>query len=239
MKGFDTACAPPAFHMLVWSFYSPYHDVGIYIGGVNRNCDPNPNLTAAWVSTVATQGWGFLPLYPGLQAPCIEGNFVKMSYAPYLATLQGINEASQASQAANALGFTSGTIIYFDEETYDINNTASRQAVNSYVLGWSYELHQLGDYAGGYGNSCYSAVSDWASVSPPPDDVWMAVGNDAPSVWGLPCVSDSLWIYNQRAHQYHLNVSETYGFTILIDRDCNNIRVANFGHGTDLACNPP
>ena len=52
---------------------SPYRAVGIYLGGSNRAC-PDGNLSAAWVNSVVASGWNLLPLYVGLQAPCVSQN---------------------------------------------------------------------------------------------------------------------------------------------------------------------
>ena len=49
---------------------SPYRAIGIYLGGINRAC-PDGNLSASWTATVVSQGWNLLPLYVGLQAPCV------------------------------------------------------------------------------------------------------------------------------------------------------------------------
>ncbi len=51
--GFDIACAPSKTQMGVWWTYSPYYDIGIYLGGVNVDCKNNTNLVSDWVSNVA------------------------------------------------------------------------------------------------------------------------------------------------------------------------------------------
>ena len=65
---FDTCAAPSVASMSAWR-KSPYAAVGIYIGGSMRACGDG-NLSASWVSTVTSQGWGLIPIYVGLQAPC-------------------------------------------------------------------------------------------------------------------------------------------------------------------------
>src|SRR5271165_680573 len=65
---FDTCTAPPLSSMAAWQA-SPYHALGVYIGGIDRHC-PQPQLTAPWVTAVAVQGWRLIPIYKGLQAPC-------------------------------------------------------------------------------------------------------------------------------------------------------------------------
>jgi len=140
--GIDTCAAPTSSAMANWWAFSPYYDVGIYIGGVNRGCN-QPNLTSSWVSTVHEQGWGFVPTWVGPQAPCWPYAGTKLSYDQNTAALQGINEANQAANAGASLGFTTGTIIYYDMEAYDTNNTPCRRAVDVFIRGWNYRLHQL------------------------------------------------------------------------------------------------
>src|SRR5919198_1248477 len=68
--GFDTCSAPSTATMQSW-LASPYRAIGIYLGGINRAC-PDGNLSASWTATVVAQGWNLLPLYVGLQAPCVS-----------------------------------------------------------------------------------------------------------------------------------------------------------------------
>ena len=75
-NGFDACSAPTTTQMSAW-LASPYRSVGVYIGGVARAC-AQPNLTKSWVSTVTGQGWGLLPIYVGLQAPCFAGTKSRM-----------------------------------------------------------------------------------------------------------------------------------------------------------------
>src|SRR5665647_1254650 len=48
--GFDARRAPASDLMAAWLGTSPYRAVGIYIGGVNRSDEVQPQLTPAWVS---------------------------------------------------------------------------------------------------------------------------------------------------------------------------------------------
>lgn len=52
--------------MATWG-HSPYHGVGIYIGGINMAC-AQPNLTRTWMKHEIASGWHPAPLYVGLQA---------------------------------------------------------------------------------------------------------------------------------------------------------------------------
>ena len=67
-SGFDACTAPSTDTMQSW-LQSPYRFVGVYIGGRNTACN-QPNLTADWVNTVHSWGYGLIPTYVGLQAWC-------------------------------------------------------------------------------------------------------------------------------------------------------------------------
>ena len=69
--GFDACTAPSTAALNAWSA-SPYRALGIYLGGVNRAC-ADGNLNASWITSTLAAGWSLLPLYVGLQAPCVSG----------------------------------------------------------------------------------------------------------------------------------------------------------------------
>jgi hypothetical protein len=236
-KGFDTCTAPSLSTMQQWWTYSPYWDIGIYIGGANRGCS-QPNLTASWVSSAHSQGWSFYLIWVGPQAPCTSFRS-RFSYDTATARQQGRNEADSAVWAAYALGFTGYNVYYYDLEGYNTADTACRDAAKAFVDGWVERIRTYWrEKAGVYGAGCSSAVRDWATIANVPDDVWIAHWNNDPDVWGLACVSNSLWVNHQRLHQYAGNVTETWGgVTLLIDRDCADGLVTPHGHGwTDRAC---
>ena len=99
--GFDTCAAPNTGQMGAW-LSSPYHMIGIYIGGANRACG-QANLNSGWVNTVANEGWRLAPLYVGLQAPC-NGGFADMSGDPFAASGLGVSRADDAANHARILG---------------------------------------------------------------------------------------------------------------------------------------
>ena len=81
------------------------------------------------------------------------------------------------------------------------------------------QLHALGFVAGVYGSAA-STIRDLPTISPLPDDVWIANWNGQASVFGDPYVSDSLWADHQRIHQYKGGHRETWGgVTINVDSD--------------------
>ena len=79
--GFDACTAPSLASLQAWTA-SPYRALGIYIGGVNRACGDG-NLSASWVTGAVSAGWSLMPLYVGLQAPCVsQSKLAKLSTAP-------------------------------------------------------------------------------------------------------------------------------------------------------------
>jgi Domain of unknown function (DUF1906) len=214
---FDACNAPKLDTLNSW-LASPYRALGIYVGGANRACS-NTQLSAAWTSTAVATGWNLIPLYVGLQAPCVgRSDLAKIS--PALASSQGTAAADDATSDATTLGLPPGSPIYFDMEGYSVNNPACSQAVQAFVTGWVNELHALGNLAGVYG-SASSTIRDLqalATTGSSPDDVWIANWNGNESVFGDPYVSDTLWPNHQRIHQYRGAHDETWnGATINID----------------------
>lgn len=231
-QGFDKCEIPSSSQLQTWWDSSPYYEVNIYIGGASRAC-ANSGLTAAWIAAANTQGWNFIPTWVGLQAPC-SGFAHRMSSDPNTAYSQGRSEANSAAAAAGNLGLTAGgaqTIIYFDLEAFP-NDSACRNAVKSFISGWSGRLRELGHRAGVYGSGCGSYVTDWAAITNVPDDVWPAhwiysAYNADATVWGVACVSDSYWSNHQRIRQYTGGHNETWGgVTFNIDSDVLDGHVA-------------
>ncbi len=216
--GFDACHLPDVAEMQTWWDNSPYTFYGLYLGGIHL-----PTLCASadvsWIKSVHQQGWSFVPIWVGLQAPCTDYKH-KMSADPVVSYQQGRQEADSASATAVykelAGAGVGGTVIYYDMEPYSGANTACRQAVSAFMDGWVARLHELGSYAGGYGGPCTSYITDWASISHPPDDVWPGYwirnGYDPnASVFGVPCLSDSLWGNHQRVRQYAGDHGESWG----------------------------
>src|ERR1700674_1149677 len=87
VKGVDTCAAPTTAQMQTLWNNSPYFTWYIYVGGNQRSC-AQPNLTAAWISAIAAQGWGLVPIWLGPQAPC-DTYLHKISYDPTTAFNQG------------------------------------------------------------------------------------------------------------------------------------------------------
>jgi Rv2525c-like, glycoside hydrolase-like domain len=220
--GFDTCDAPSTGAMSAW-LQSPYRFVGVYIGGGNAACKAQPNLTAGWVNTVHSWGYGLIPTYVGLQAWCtFAGGVATMSGNLQDAQTQGVGSAGDAVNRAQARGLGPGTPIYFDLEAYDSSNGSCVDAVTAFMSGWIAGLHNQGYPAAMY-SSAASGVRDMANVQNNPpyqlDAIWFAHWNGDPSLYGDPYFSDSVW-QGARIHQYQGGHDESWGgVDINIDND--------------------
>jgi hypothetical protein len=214
---FDACSAPATASLQAWTA-SPYRGLGVYIGGVNRACN-QPNLTPSWVQTTTGMGWSLLPLYVGLQAPCVsQSGLAHISTTDATAASQGRAAADDAAAKAAALGLPAGSPVWFDMEGYRTGDSACSSSVRAFIGGWDSELHAKGFLAGVYGSAA-STIRDAAALGAgKPDVIWIANWNGVESVYGDPYVSDTLWANHQRVHQYKGGHKETYGgVTINID----------------------
>jgi len=214
---FDACTAPSGAALNAW-LASPYRALGIYIGGANRACKDS-NLSATWVASTLNAGWSLLPLYVGLQAPCVaQSGLQKISTVAATAANQGRAAASDAIAKAGSFGLPAGSPIYFDMEGYALNNATCTSSVQSFVSAWSTALRAQGYVAGVYGSAA-STMRDVAAIGAGlPDAGWIANWNGVESVFGDPYVSDSVWSNHQRVHQYKGGHKETWaGATINID----------------------
>lgn len=226
-NGFDTCAAPSLAAMNAW-LASPYRTAGVYIGGANRACGDG-NLSASWVQSVVSRGWKVLPLYVGLQSPCV--------YQPGLATInaslaaqQGAAAAADAVTQARSFGLGTGSAIYFDMEAYG-GSAGCTQATDTFLSAWTVQLHKLGYVSGVYGSSG-STINNLLApgIAVPgltmPDAIdfaeWNNVQTTASSV-----IPASAWTGNQRIHQYNGNLTQTYGgATLNLDGDYINAPLA-------------
>jgi photosystem II stability/assembly factor-like uncharacterized protein len=232
-QGFDGCfgvATAPLWQMQAWWESSPYRARNLYLGGAaGTNCG---TLTHDYVAQLAQQGWLFIPTWVGPQVPC-SSRARKMSLDPATAYQQGIVEAHLARRRAQALGLTlpdgTGAVLYYDVEAYSGTPAAidaCRAAARAFIDGWTVTLHQHGLYAGVYGSTCSSRVSDFAGLPHVPDFVWLASWSQPyaydpnASVWNLPCLDNSLWTQQQRLRQYNGDHNETWGgVTLNIDSD--------------------
>jgi hypothetical protein len=250
--GFDKcAVLDPSAVMSVWWTNSPYFDVGFYLpGGLSLPCDVS-DMNADWIDNISTQGWGLIPIWSGLQAPC-SGKLAKFDWNPSTARSEGYSEALTALNSAASVGLTYGnavsgytpTMIYDDLEQYeptDLDSTdtySCGDAVAAFVDGWVSAMYSEQQPVAGVYASPKDAKTwlSYSNISHLPDDVWLTGTNNNVTVWGLHgnqlSLSDNLWSGNQRIHQYHLDrndlptTNEVWGgVSETVDRDIGDATI--------------
>jgi hypothetical protein len=236
-NGIDTCTAPSVATMTDW-LASPYRVIGTYLGGANWACTYG-NFDRQWAGQVAAEGWQYIPIWVGPQAPCTtltDTTVIDSSNAE----AQGETEAASAVAAAESFGYGQGTPIYFDMESYDNSNTSCSQAVTTFLAGWTAGLHAAGYLSGVY-SSAATGIADLAALYSDagyqrPDDVWLADWNDDP-VLTDPYLPSSDWS-NAVMHQYYGSHNETWGgATLNVDSDVVDAAVAGYP-GPSIAAQP-
>ncbi len=216
-RGFDKCTAGTIAQMQTWWNASPLYDSNIYISGRNRGCS-QPQLTAAWVNSVSTMGWGLIPTIVGYQSPCsVCTTCAKHSSDAATAETQGRGEADIATTDAGNLGLTAGSILYYDMERYDeIPATPGcRVASTAFLKGWTERIRELGYRSGTYG-SPRNAIDDWQFMPAAGrmEAVWMARWDNVQSVWTYVSFSNfptNVWDNHQRIKQWQAPHDETWG----------------------------
>jgi peptidoglycan hydrolase-like protein with peptidoglycan-binding domain len=231
--GFDQCTAPTQKAMDAWLTASPYWAVGIYISGDSRGCLSQPNLTPTWVTTQLAKGWRLLPITLGPQAWCTtRERYLRQvrinpsssgSYAT--ARQQGSAEASKTVAAAQKLGISAGSTLWYDIEAFSIAKTDCRESALSFLSAWTDRLHALGYVSGIYssGASGIKMLDDARATRPGlytmPDQLWIADWNGRADTYSSYVRSDG-WMPRKRMHQYRGGHNETYGgVTINIDNN--------------------
>jgi PKD repeat protein len=231
-QGFDLCEIPTLSQLQTWWANSPFKTVNLYIGGSARAC-PNIILSASYLDQVRQQGWSFIPIWAGPQAPCRPSGS-RFSDDVSTAYMQGVDEANLAVERLATLDLTyedkTGSVIYYDLEPYG-TDPGCRDAVNAFVNGWVTRLHARGNLAGMYAStSCNQGLSDFRGIANVPDVIWpyrwyhqagQGSYNPAASVWDLGgCVPTNVWANHQRIRQYEGAHNETWGgVTLNIDND--------------------
>ena len=201
---------------------SPYHAIGVYVGGQNRTC-AQPALTRRWVGAVAVLGWRLIPIFKGRQPPC-GGKASDLKIFPAVAASEGTWAADNAWAQVMALGMIRGSAIYYDMEAYPTGDAGCRDAVLSFLSAWTSELHRLGYLSGVYENLRLGArdlagVYDSSSYARP-DALWIARYDQDKALTGWAGIGDGRWAVHQRAKQFSADLSERHGgVTLNIDAD--------------------
>ncbi|MCW2839101.1 MAG: hypothetical protein JWR55_584 [Aeromicrobium sp.] len=220
---FDTCVAPDQATMDTWNLTSPYSAVGIYVSGSSRYCGDaaQPNLSPAWVAQNARNGWRFLPIHVGRQAPCFANNpqsrvqKATMSRSAGTARKQARAEAKEAVAALRTYGFGKRSVVYLDIEFYARTASCDR-IVLEFADAWTEYLHSKGYRSGlyGSGSAAIQAVDEARAAKrrgfDEPDQLWIAWGNGKANTDGGPYLADKGW-KRQRLHQYQLDVTVSYG----------------------------
>jgi len=222
-NAFDTCTAQSQSTMDAW-LSSPFKAVGIYTSGVNRACSQNL-LTPEWVNTQYTNGWQFIVIHHGLEAPCNPRYDEVFSTDPATARQQGVDEANAAVAAATALGFGAGSAVYVDIEAYD----GCTDSVMSFVSGWAEGLRAAGWLSGMYSSGasgvadlCANYTNDQYTM---PDHLWFAWWNGRADTDSGQYCSNDYFTDGRRLHQYTGDTPETHGgVTVNIDRDFLDVR---------------
>ena len=232
--GFDACVAPSQKVMDQWNLKSPYSAIGIHISGNSRYCGDKyqPNLSKAWVQANANNGWRFMPIHVGYQAPCFRNNPKsrvqkrKMSTTVSTARGQARSDGSEAIAAAIKYGLPKGSTLYLDIEWYPRANRACDNVTLEFIDSWTEKLHRLGYKSGLYSSGSAAIASVNAARLGKragftnPDHIWIAWTNKIANVDGGPYLDDSLWNKHQRIHQYHNGVNQSYGgYTLNIDKN--------------------
>ncbi len=248
--GFDQCVAPTQTAMDSWLTSSPYWAVGIYISGDSRGCPTQPNLTPAWVSTQLGNGWRLLPLTVGPQAWCTtrERYLQQVRIRPDPTTNyaeareQGREEAAKTVTAAQVLGISAGSTLWYDIEAFDISRTQCRASAIGFLSAWTNRLHALG-YVSGVYSSAASGIKmlDDANAYTPgkhamPDQVWIADWNGKADIHS-PYVRSTSWMPHKRVHQYLGDHNETYGgVTINVDSNYMSLGRGSVAPRSRLSC---
>ncbi|SBT49411.1 glycoside hydrolase domain-containing protein [Micromonospora auratinigra] len=227
--GFDACTAPSSAAMAAWRASSPYRAVTVYFGGVDRGCD-QPELTADWVATQVAAGWHLVPMYVGLQAPCL--NTSKARIDPTRAAAQGLAQADDALSQAQALGLPRESVLVYDMEDYAGGDAACTTAVTTFLGAWTARLHDAGYLSGfyssmargvpdqvaaygtaGYVRPDYLHFARWRLEDPTADPMIQATVSD-------PAIPAAHWSPKRRMKQHVGPHEETYGgYRIEIDGD--------------------
>jgi hypothetical protein len=234
--GFDQCLAPSQKAMDAWLKHSPFLAVGIYVSGASRACRDQPNLTTTWVSTQLRNGWKLLPITLGPQAPC-NPRFPRYGTDPVIrndpgadhtfrkARKQGANVAANAVTAAQKLGISVGSTLWYDLEGFDQTNKRCTKASLAFLSGWTHGIHSL-HYVSGVYSSAGSGIwaLDQARVNQPgvyqlPDQIWIARWDGLANT-STSYIRDDGWRPGGRMKQYQGGHDETWGgVRINIDRD--------------------
>lgn len=225
---FDACRAPSRRTMDRWRVTSPFHGVGIYIGGDLRACAQR-HLARGWVRHQVEHGWKLLPIWVGPQASCTSYSRTIPSRAGArhrypAARALAAREARRAARAAQDLGIVRGSTLWYDLEWFPSGRPACKASALHFLSEWTDQVHRLG-YRSGVYSSVSSGIAALGSVRgnsrfTKPDRLWFAWHNWRRDVRWDEYVKAPRWRQRARVHQYALDVVGRYGgVRMAIDRN--------------------
>jgi hypothetical protein len=218
VNGFDSCTAPSLATMRVWR--QKYAAVGIYIGGVNDACAYG-NLSAAWIRSAASMGWGMMPAYVGPQAPCWSWSGPGVRIVAAHAAAEGVTAGATAVSDAKLFGLAAGSPIYYDMEAYG-NSSSCVATVMTFIGAWDRTVSAAGYVTGVYSSqdsgikNMQAAVTTKTAGFTAPKALWIALWDNNATL-----NDGSLsWPLDERSKQYWGNTTGTVGgITLSIDED--------------------
>jgi hypothetical protein len=218
VSGFDACTAPSLATMRVWR--QKYAAVGIYIGGVNDACAYG-NLSASWIKSAASMGWGMLPAYVGPQSPCWEWSGPGVRIVPGKAAAEGVSAGEGAVSDARLFGLPPGSPIYYDMEAYG-DSPSCVATVLTFLGAWDRTVAASGYVTGVYSSqdsgirNMQAAVMAKTAGFTAPDALWIALWDDDATL----ADGTLSWPLDERSKQYVGNATGTVGgITLSIDDD--------------------
>lgn len=231
VQGFDGCqghAQPTVSQMQSFWTGSPLSVYFVYIGGSNAYCPgPTAGISQSWFTSVLNQGWGIVGLWVGPQC-CGTQSSTVISTNTTNAYNQGVAEADKAANQWCSWGQCYGLA---EPIAYDFESDTDPTAEHSFLRGWTAELQARVFNAGAYSSTCLTSneVGSWASLRPVVNFIYPADWDGRDTVYGLGCLSNGLWAYDQRFHQFRGTHNQTYnGVTLSTDSDCANGPVLNW-----------
>lgn len=238
-NGFDTCLAKSQTMLSAWWTGTPWYEIGVYLGGSvgqAKHCYDGPAAVDRALNTgyAVTLYWYGPQNGSGCQLTTFSDYFSSNTTTAYN---QGVEQADLAKAAATSAGLPTLTRIFYDMEAYRTSGTNCRAAAKSFINGWDHELAYDSAYWGAaYGSSCASHPTDWAGIANVPVAISPSGasasspsgGLDNGSAYGYSCLSDGLWVYDQRVGQFSYDTSDAHGNPLVyngvhlsaIDEDC-------------------
>lgn len=121
-----------------WLFQKGLRVTGFYLGPTAGGEHPD----AGWMgkrATLATAGWGFLPVYVGRQAGSAD-----------LGQIAGAGDGHDAARLMTGAGFPPGSVLYLDIEAGPPAGGILPAAFRAYIEGWVAQIRQSGFSPGVY-----------------------------------------------------------------------------------------